>query len=573
MNRSEMTRKQIPAEALIRLEQRLATLPPRSAESRRLIEETAHFYDVSSSNLYRMLREHHRPRAAFRSDRGKPRKLSSADMQRYCEIIAAMKERTSNKKGRHLSTGRAIELLEEHGIHTPDGFVQPPTGLLSKPTVNRYLKSWGYDRQTLTRESPFLRFQAEFSNDCWQFDLSPSDLKHLQTPPDWVDLRRGNPLLMLYSIVDDRSGVCYQEYHCVYGEDVEAALRFLFNSMSAKSIEGFPLQGIPKMLYMDNGPIARSRVFLNVMEYLGVQVVTHSPSSKEERKTAARAKGKVERPFRTVKEAHETLYHFHQPESEAEANLWLHNYLLNYNNQQHREEPHSRFEDWLMNLPAEGIRQMCSWERFCTFAREPERRKVGNDARVTIDGAAYEVDAELAGETVILWWGLFDNQLFVEFKDDRYGPFYPAGGAIPLHKYRKFKKTKQEERAERIAALAKKLDLPRSTLEGNQDLEFLARLANESNKVPLPSIEFQDPDPYQEFTYPNVLLAKRAVAEHLGMSLTKLLPAQRAFIDQLLAETLNKKVVMERVKDYFQPSRLITIMSDSVEDKEDKYVN
>ena len=28
---------------------------------------------------------------------------------------------------------------------------------------------------------------------------------------------------MLYSVVDDRSGVYYQEYRCVYGEDVEAA--------------------------------------------------------------------------------------------------------------------------------------------------------------------------------------------------------------------------------------------------------------------------------------------------------------------------------------------------------------
>jgi hypothetical protein len=32
----------------------------------------------------------------------------------------------------------------------------------------------------------------------------------------------------------------------------------------------------------------------------------------------ARAKGKVERPCRTVKEAHETLYHFHTPQDEAE---------------------------------------------------------------------------------------------------------------------------------------------------------------------------------------------------------------------------------------------------------------
>ncbi|AHJ28327.1 putative integrase protein [Nodularia spumigena CCY9414] len=32
---------------------------------------------------------------------------------------------------------------------------------------------------------------------------------------------------MLYSVVDDRSGVAYQEYHEVYGEDVRATLKFL----------------------------------------------------------------------------------------------------------------------------------------------------------------------------------------------------------------------------------------------------------------------------------------------------------------------------------------------------------
>ncbi len=46
-------------------------------------------------------------------------------------------------------------------------------------------------------------------------------------------------------------------------------------------------------------------------------------------------------------------------------------------------------EDWLANLPPENIPQMCSWERFCAFAREPERRKVGIDARISIDGVSY----------------------------------------------------------------------------------------------------------------------------------------------------------------------------------------
>jgi len=106
----------------------------------------------------------------------------------------------------------------------------------------------------------------------------------------------------------------------------------------------------------------------------------------------APAQAGVERPFRTVKEAHETLYHFHTPQNEAEANLWLRNYLVRYNAQPHRSEPRSRTEDWLSTLPETGLRAMCTWDRFRTFAREPERRRVGIDARVQVDGISYEVD-------------------------------------------------------------------------------------------------------------------------------------------------------------------------------------
>ncbi|QFS50626.1 hypothetical protein [Nostoc sphaeroides] len=103
---------------------------------------------------------------------------------------------------------QAIRLLEEDGINTPDGHVIVPAGLLKATTVNRYLKKWGYDRDTLLRQPPAVRFQAEYSNQCWHFDLSPSDLKHVKSPA-WIEPGRGHPLLMLYSVVDDRSGVSY----------------------------------------------------------------------------------------------------------------------------------------------------------------------------------------------------------------------------------------------------------------------------------------------------------------------------------------------------------------------------
>lgn len=191
-----MSRKQIPPEALVQLRSRLELFPERSRERRALIEEVSATYGVSVDTLYRCLRRQGRPKPVRRSDKGTPRKLPRSEMEHYCEVIAAMKIRTNNKKGRHLSTARAIELLEEYGMQTPDGFVQPPKELLKKSTVNYYLKAWGYDHMSLTRQPPAVRFQAEQSNECWHFDLSPSDLKSLKQP-SWIQPGRGNPQLML----------------------------------------------------------------------------------------------------------------------------------------------------------------------------------------------------------------------------------------------------------------------------------------------------------------------------------------------------------------------------------------
>jgi hypothetical protein len=427
-------RKSIPVDSLLQLRQRLDRLPRKSPERATQITAVAELYGVSTTTVYRALQLFNKPHAAHRVDHGKARVLPQTELECYCELIAALKLRTTNKQGRHLSTGRAIELMEDYGVETAQGLVKAPKGLLRRPTVNRYLSLLRLDQRHLRREPPAVRFQAEHSNDCWQFDMSPSDLKHIDQP-DWIDPTKGEPTLMLFSVVDDRSGVGYQEYRCVYGEDAESALRFLFNAMSAKIESAFPFQGRPKMIYLDNGPVAKSRVFQNVMQALDIEWLTHIPAGKDGTRTTARSKGKVERPFRTVKEAHETLYHFHKPETEKQANEWLMRYLLRYNDQGHRSEKHSRIEDWLNNLPAEGLRDMCAWAQFCRFAREPERRKVGVDARITIGGTAYEVEPDMAGETVVLLWGLFDDEMYVEFDGDKFGPYLPVSGPIPLHRY------------------------------------------------------------------------------------------------------------------------------------------
>lgn len=533
----------IPTETLVNLRRRLADLSSRDPMRRVEIIRTAELFGVSPATVYRALQSLHQPRDLHRIDRGQPRMTDTAVMVRYCTIIAALKVRTLNGQGRKLSTARAIEILEEHGVETPEGHVQAPKDLLKRPTIDRWLRTWGYDHTRMIRAPAAVRFEARHSNECWHFDMSPSDLKRI-AQPEWIDPEKGQPTLTLFSVVDDRSGVAYQEYRCVYGEDAESALRFLFNAMAPKDNNLF--QGRPQMLYLDNGPVAKSLVFQTVMERLDIIWKTHLPAGSDGYRPTARSKGKVERPFRTVKEAHETLYHFHKPETEAEANTWLSNFVRQYNDKPHRRETHSRLEDWTMNLPEAGFRGMCSWERFCAFAREPERRKVGSDARISVQGTYYEMDSELAGEEVVLWWGLFDHELFVEWNQKRFGPYRPSGGPIPLHRYRKHRKSKREKRADTVAALAEQLAIPKAAVSGEQRPPGI-----KAPVIPLPCSGFTDPDPWQEITYGNDLEARRAIAEQIGKPLGALAEDNRKFISALLKQTLNQAEIRQAIKDRF----------------------
>ena len=178
--------KRPPGEALVDLRRRLALLSPRDPARTEVIARAAQAYDVSVWTIYRALRELTRPKSVRRSDHGTTRTLPQGEMERYAEIIAALKIRTSNKNGRHLSTRRAIELLEEDGVETPEGLVRAPKGVLKRPTVDRVLRSTGLDHARVTRPIAAVRFQAKRSNELWHFDMSPSDLKHVAAPL-WIE--------------------------------------------------------------------------------------------------------------------------------------------------------------------------------------------------------------------------------------------------------------------------------------------------------------------------------------------------------------------------------------------------
>ena len=184
------------------------------------------------------------------------------------------------------------------------------------------------------------------------------------------------------------------------------------------------------------------------------------------------------------------------------------------------------------------------------FAREPERRTVAGDARIRVDGAFYDVDSDLAGESVTLWWGLFDQELFVEFQDRRFGPYRPSGGPIPLHRYRKPRKSATQRRADRIGELAGKISVPRAALSGVD--ESLARAAD---VLTLRRQPFVDPDPYGQFTYASRLDALRGVSDLLHRPLARLDEDDLAFVNALVERTLDKAAIEQDIRTRFVPKR------------------
>jgi hypothetical protein len=109
------------------------------------------------------------------------------------------------------------------------------------------------------------------------------------------------------------------------------------------------------------------------------------------------------------------------------------------------------------------------------------------------------------------------------------------------------KRTARDERADRVAALAAWLAVPRAALTGHPELETA------TNRQPalVPSRPFVDPDPFRELVYPSAIEAKRAIADLLGVPLGQLAAEERAAIDAILGETLERGVVLARVRARF----------------------
>ena len=194
---------------------------------------------------------------------------------------------------------------------------------------------------------------------------------------------------------------------------------------------------------------------------------------------------------------------------------------------------------------------MCSWERFCAFAREPERRTVAGDATVSIEGAAYEVEPELAGETVTLLWA---------FSTKSCSSSMTANGSG--------RSSCRAARCRCTVTASTRRDAPRSgstrwcgwpTSSGCRARPSRVAIVHYRRCRCRPGGSRcgrrRSPEPVVEAAYATPLAARAALVEQLRRPLGSLPEADRAFIDLLLSETLVKAVIADRVRERLQSKR------------------
>lgn len=266
---------------------------------------------------------------------------------------------------------------------------------VSCQTLYRLFKIHGLD-ESVPPGVDRRKFEAEIPNDLWQADIMHG--------PYILDGNRKRKAF-LFAIIDDHSRlIAHADFYL--NERLESFLD-CFKKAVAK-------RGLPRKLYLDNGPAFRSHQLRLCLASLGVELV-HSKAY------VPQGKGKIERWFRTCRLRFMPLIKdglgFESLKQMLEA--WIQN---DYQSKVHDSTGQSPLERFLQKI--ELIRK--APPNLNDFFRIKLQRKVANDRTVSLNGRLFEAPVELIARTVTL---LVDagkeGSVEVFFKEKSFGLLVP----------------------------------------------------------------------------------------------------------------------------------------------------
>lgn len=424
-----------------------------------------------------------------RLDRGQRRKQEYAA---WTEAIMRLKY-TRLRGVRTLTTADAKELALKWGLIPPEAAAMP------EGTINRLAR----EMELLPQKRRENRFEASRHNELHQVDASRSEYfqVHRTVGGEWVlklsprqfknrEVAESGQRVWLWGLVDDYSGCRLGRYYIARGENALDGIDFLKWCWSNVP-DHAPVRGIPDILYMDNGPLAKTKAFQHFcQEVAGVELKTHEAYR-------AQATGKMEAGWKDIWRRFESIF-LREPGwqdreiSLTELNQELAAYLRErVNTRDHRRLPMSKVEAWLASCHANGgvvDIELSAWAHI--FHRQTRWL----DAAGCFDykRQTYQVK-EIHSCQVQVWEGISDGALVVV--DKRTGQKYAAAPfePKPAGEYRSGKKTPLERLLELPGAVptdeagqpVRVTFLPR---EGSNVVHLVRTAAQRQSNIELPVV-------------------------------------------------------------------------------------
>jgi transposase InsO family protein len=283
-------------------------------------------------------------------------------------LIQEMNRRGLASPGIKLNLSTVYRFLHRHHLMKPQGLPAP-------------------DRR---------KFEAELPNELWQSDA-------MHGPRVEVKARMRKTYLLAF--LDDHSRLIpHAQFYL--SEGISAYLDALEQALAKR--------GLPRKLYLDNGPAFRSRRLEHVTASLGIALIHSSPYKPQGR-------GKIERFFRTIRSQFLPGFKGNDLMELNEAlELWINDIYHQRTHSGTGQTPFDRFTARMQCLrPAPEILK----DHF----RIQARRRVAKDRTVTLNGRLYEAPVPLIAKHItVLYHEHQPEQVEALYKNRSHGFLTPV---------------------------------------------------------------------------------------------------------------------------------------------------
>ena len=310
-----------------------------------------------------------------RSDKGKPRAMDDDT----CLSLSQLRLEFPGATIDYL-----IDQMHLRNLVTP-GITLAPT------TVYRYLHQQNMMNLTRPAAQDRRKFEAELPNDLWQSDV-------MHGPRVMVDGKRRKTYLI--AIIDDHSRLMV---HGIFY--LSEALASYLDALKSALLR----RGLPRKLYVDNGPAFRSKHLEYITASLNIALIHAKPYSPQ-------GKGKIERWFKTVRSSFLPTFKGNTLEELNEAlDHWINE---TYHQRKHSSTGQTPFDRFTSNMQCLRMAP----ENLKDYFRIVARRKVGKDRSVTLNGRLYEAPVALIGKRVELLYHTSElDRIEIKYNNKSYG--------------------------------------------------------------------------------------------------------------------------------------------------------